>query len=253
MAEGRLQGRIALITGASRGIGAAVAQRFAAEGAELILTARTTGGLEEVDDAVRAAGGQATLVPLDLREREKIVTLGPTLHERFGRLDILVANAGMLGALSPVAHSNPKLWSQVFEVNLLANYWLIGTLHPLLAQSTAGRALFVTSSVARQDRPFWSAYAVSKNALEKLVAIYSAEVAETPIRTSIIDPGPTDTAMRHAAYPGEPEGTHVSPDAVTEVFVQAAEASFSENGAYLKAQPNHKSGVSRPHTGSAPV
>lgn len=234
--EGRLAGRLALITGASRGIGAAVARRFAAEGADLILTARTIGGLEEVDDAIQAAGGHATLVPLDLRERDKILQLGPNLHQRFGKLDILIANAGMLGALSPVAHSDPNLWQQVMEVNLMANYWLIGTLHPLLKLSPAGRAAFVTSGLARQERPFWGGYAVSKAALEKLVATYAAEVADTPIRVSLIEPGPVDTAMRHAAFPGEPKGTHISPEEITEVFVRAAEAKFSENGAYLRAQ-----------------
>lgn len=233
---GRLAGRLALITGASRGIGAAVAKRFAAEGADLILVARTVGGLEEVDDAVQALGGHATLVPVDLRQRDKILALGPNLHERFGKLDVLVANAGMLGALSPVAHSDPKLWQQVIEVNLMANYWLIGTLHPLLRAGDAARALFVTCEAAHHSRPFWSGYAVSKAGLETLVATYAAEVAETPIRCSLIDPGSVETSLRRAAFPGEPAGTQVQPGEVTEVFVQAAEASFTENGACLHAQ-----------------
>ncbi len=237
--SGRLAGRLALITGASRGIGAAVARRFAAEGAHVILLARTVGGLEDVDDAIRAGGGQATLVPVDLTDTDKIASLGPMLHERFGKLDVLVANAGLLGALSPVAHSDPKLWQRVFDLNLTANYHLIQTLHPLLKVGPAGRAIFVTSSVARRDKPFWGAYAISKTALEKMASLYASEVAETPVKVSIIDPGRTDTAMRHAAYPGEPEGTHPAPETITDVFVEAAETAFDNNGAILQAQPGN--------------
>ncbi|MEO1249055.1 MAG: SDR family NAD(P)-dependent oxidoreductase [Pseudomonadota bacterium] len=236
---GRLADRLALITGASRGIGAAVAKRFAAEGAHVILLARTVGGLEEVDDAIRADGGQATLVPVDLTDTQKVASLGPMLHERFGKLDVLVANAGFLGALSPVAHSDPKLWQKVFDLNLTANYHLIQTLHPLLKIGPAGRAIFVTSSVARRDKPFWGAYATSKAALEKMVSLYASEVGETPIRVAIIDPGRTDTAMRHAAYPGEPKGTHPAPESVAEIFVEAAEIDFDKNGAILQAQPDN--------------
>jgi len=236
---GQLAGRLALITGASRGIGAAVAKRYAAEGAHVILLARTVGGLEEVDDAIQANGGQATLVPVDLTDTDKVANLGPMLHQRFGKLDILVANAGLLGALSPVAHSDAKLWQKVIDLNLTTNYHLIQTLHPLLKLGPAGRALFVTSSVARRDKPYWGAYSISKAALEKMAALYASEVGETPIRVSIIDPGRTDTSMRHAAYPGEPEGTHPSPDSITDVFVEAARADFDRNGELLHAQPGN--------------
>lgn len=232
----RLAGRIALVTGASRGIGAAVAARFAAEGAQLILTARTEGGLEETDDRVRAAGSSATLVPLDLADMAGIDRLGAAIAERFGRLDILVGNAGRLGALGPVTHLEPKLWDEVMEINLTANWRLLRSMDPLLRQSDSGRAIFVTSTVGHQVRAYWSAYAVSKAALEMMVKVYAAEVAKTPIRANLINPGGTRTAMRAAAYPGEDPETLPAPDDVTDAFVALAETACARTGETVNAQ-----------------
>ncbi|MGH6934075.1 MAG: SDR family NAD(P)-dependent oxidoreductase [Dongiaceae bacterium] len=219
---GRLAGRIALITGASRGIGAAVARRFAAEGAQLVLVARTVGGLEDVDDAVRATGGGATLVPLNLADFEAVDRLGQTLFERFGRLDILVGNAAMLGTLTPIAHVKPREWTEVLNLNLTANWRLIRSLDPLLRASDAGRAIFVTADVARDPRAYWSAYGVSKAALESLVRTYAAEVEKTRLKVNLIDPGPVGTSLRARAFPGEKPESLPSPDQVTDGFVELA-------------------------------
>jgi NAD(P)-dependent dehydrogenase (short-subunit alcohol dehydrogenase family) len=234
-AKGRLDGRIALVTGASRGIGAAVARRFAAEGARLVLVARTVGGLEEVDDAVRAAGASATLVPLDLTVGEGIDQLGGAIHEKFGRLDVLVGNAATLGELSPVAHIEPRVWETAVALNLTANYRLIRSLDALLHQSDAGRAVFVSSGAARNARPFWSAYAATKAALEAIVKAYAAENANTKLRANLVDPGGQRTDMRAAAFPGEDPATLPHPDERTGVFVDLAEASCEKNGEIVKA------------------
>ncbi|HVJ31531.1 MAG TPA: SDR family NAD(P)-dependent oxidoreductase [Terriglobia bacterium] len=237
-ASGRLAGRIALITGASRGIGAAVAKRFAAEGAKLVLTARTVGGLEEVDDAVRSISGESSLlVPLDIREFEAIDRLGAALYERFGKLDILVGNAGVLGPITPVGHIEPEQWQQVLDVNLTANWRLLRSLDPLLRQSDAGRAIFVSSRAAQNPRPYWSAYAMSKAALEALVRSYAQEVQNvTPIRANLIDPGATRTKMRAAAFPGENPETRPLPEEITETFVRLASPEFTESGLVVPAQ-----------------
>lgn len=227
---GRLNGRIALVTGASRGLGAAIATRFAAEGAQLILVARTVGGLEETDDAVRRAGGApATLVPLDLRSFDMIDQLGASLYERFGRLDVLVGNAGVLGELTPIAHLAPETWSEVLDINLTANYRLIRSLDPLLRLSAAGRAIFVTSGAA-SPRAYWSAYGVSKAALEALVRTYAAEIAKTNVRANLINPGALRTQMRRKAYPGEDPETLRKPEDATDLFVALAEAACRRNG-----------------------
>lgn len=219
----RLKDRIALITGASRGIGAAVARRFAAEGAHVVLIARTAGGLEEVDDEIRGAGGQATLVPLDLREFDKIDELGAALFDRFGRLDALVGNAAILGDLTPVHHMDPDAWEAVIALNLSANWRLLRSLDPLLRASDAGRAIFVTSGAAHGVFPYWGAYATSKAALETLVKTYAAENAKTPIRANIVDPGAVRTAMRAQAFPGEDPMSLPAPDSITDAFVELAE------------------------------
>ncbi|MCG8546143.1 MAG: SDR family NAD(P)-dependent oxidoreductase [Alphaproteobacteria bacterium] len=232
----RLEDRIALITGASRGIGAAVAKRFAAEGARLILTARTVGGLEEIDDAVKAEGGTATLVPMDLTQGDAIDQLGGALHEKFGRLDVLVGNAGMLGMMSPIGHIDPPVWEQTLALNLTANYRLIRSLDPLLRQSDAGRAIFVTSGAARSGSPYWGAYAVSKAGLETLVQTYAAEVAKTNIRVNIVDPGGQRTQMRAAAFPGEDPETLPHPDDRTDVFVDLAETACTRHGEIVRAR-----------------
>jgi NAD(P)-dependent dehydrogenase (short-subunit alcohol dehydrogenase family) len=231
MTQPALHGRIALITGASRGIGAAVAKRYAAEGAQVILVARTVGALEEVDDAIRSAGhAPATLVPTDLKLPQMLDQLGAILHERFGRLDILVGNAAMLGALTPLTHADPKLWDEVMQVNLTANWRLIRAMHPLLAASEAGRAIFVTSGAARAAFPYWGPYGVSKAALEMLVRTYAAETGKTRICANLIDPGVVDTAMRREAFPGEPSGQNPSPENITDLFVTLAGADFQETG-----------------------
>ena len=233
---GRLEGRIALITGASRGIGAAVAKRFAAEGAHLILTARTVGGLEEVDDAVKAAGGQATLVPADLTEMDKIDQIGGALNQRFGRLDILVGNAATLGILSPVPHVAPAVWEEALTLNATVNYRLIRSVDPLLRLSDAGRAIFVTSGAAQGSFPYWGPYAAGKAALEALVRSYAGEIAKTGIRANLIDPGSVRTALRAEAFPGEDASRLTAPEDVTELFVRLAEPTFQENGALFHAQ-----------------
>lgn len=230
-----MAGRIALVTGASRGIGAAVARRFAAEGAHVVLTARTQGALEEVYDGIVEAGHAATLTPLDLTEFDKIDQLGAALFERFGRLDVLVGNAGLLGTLSPVAHGDPQVWEQVMAVNFTANWRLIRSMDPLLRMSEAGRAVFVTSTVGASPRAYWSIYAVSKSALESMVAIYAQEVAKTPIRVNLLNPGATRTRMRAEAFPGEDPKTLKTADALTDQFVQLADPACDLNGALLTA------------------
>jgi NAD(P)-dependent dehydrogenase (short-subunit alcohol dehydrogenase family) len=232
---GRLEGRIALITGASRGIGAAVAERYAREGAHVILVARTTGGLEEIDDRVQALGGQATLVPLDLLDGEAIDRLGGAIAERWGRLDVLVGNAAMLGDLSPVGHFAPDLWEAVFALNVHANWRLIRACDALLRASESGRAIFVTSGITQHIAPYWGAYSASKAALEKLVLTYAAEVAQTPVRVNLLNPGPTRTSMRAQAFPGEDPKTLPAPETITESFVALAEPGFDGNGLWVAA------------------
>ncbi len=235
MTDKRLRGRIALVTGASRGIGRAVARRFAAEGARLILVARTSGGLEEADDEVRGAGGEpAMLVPLDICQGDLVDQLGAALHERFGRLDILVGNAAILGGLRPVGHYPPDVWENVIALNLTANWRLIRSLDPLLRLSDAGRAMFVTSGVTEGTPPaYWGAYTASKAALEALVRTYAAELKRTNLKVNIIDPGASATNMRAEAFPGEDPKTLATPDEITELFVELAEASYDESGAKL--------------------
>lgn len=234
--SGRLSGRVALVTGASRGLGAAIAKRFAEEGAELILVARTVGGLEEADDAVQAAGGHATLVPLDLTDFAALDRLGGAIFERHKRLDVLVANAGMLGSLSPLAHIDIKEWQRVLDVNLTANWRLIRSLDPLLRASPSGRAIFVTSSAGHAPRAYWGAYAVAKAGLEQLAGIYASEVEQTNLKVNLVDPGRLRTAMRAQAYPGEDPKTLPLPEVMVEVFVQLAEASCQKHGERIVAQ-----------------
>ena len=234
--SGRLSGRVALVTGASRGIGAAVAVRFAAEGAHVVLMARTVGGLEETDDAVRAAGGTATLIPQDLRKLDELEKLGPALFERFGRLDVLAANAGILGGLTPVAHMAPAKWDEVMTVNVAVNHRLIRTLDPLLRASDAGRAIFVTSGAGSTPRAYWGAYAVSKAALDMMVRIYAEEVRQTNLRVNLLSPGAIRTKMRAEAFPGERPDSLPAPDAITEAFVALAEPACTRHGETVKAR-----------------
>lgn len=226
----RLAGRVALITGASRGIGRAVALRFVAEGAHVILAARTQGGLEELDDEIRAMGGAATLVPADLTDYAKIDQMGAAVFERFGRLDILVGNAAALGTLGPIGHTAPDVWERTLNINLTTNWRLIRSFDPLLRMSEAGRAVFVTSGAARAARAYWGIYAVSKAALEMAVLTYAAEVTKTPVRVNLIDPGATRTTMRAEAYPGEDPESVKPPEALTDLFVELSEAACKRHG-----------------------
>jgi len=230
-----LEGRLALVTGASRGIGAAVAKAYAAAGAHVILLARTVGGLEEVDDAIQSMGGQAALLPFDLVETRKIAAIGPTIAERFGKLDIFVGNAGMLGSLSPVALSDHKNFEKVFRINFFANYHLIRALDPLLRAGPAGRAIFVTAEAAQQHTPFWGAYAASKAALETMVSTYAEEVAYSKLKVNIIDPGTVGTGLRREAFPGEDVSLLPPPESVTARFVELAAADFAQTGQIVAA------------------
>jgi NAD(P)-dependent dehydrogenase (short-subunit alcohol dehydrogenase family) len=235
-ATGALAGRICLVTGASRGIGRAIALRYAREGADLILTARTVGALEELDDEIRAINGKTSLlVPMDLRNFDTIDQLGAGLYERYGKVDVLVGNAGILGQMSPLTHTEPKAWQEVIDVNLTANWRLIRSIDPLLRQSSAGRAIFVSSGVARDVRAYWGAYAVSKAALEMLVGIYAKEIQQSNVRANLIDPGRTRTRMRATAYPGEDPMTLRTPEEIMEPFVRLARADYAGNGEVVKA------------------
>lgn len=230
MSDQRLKDRIALITGASRGIGRAVALAFAREGAHVIAMARTKGALEELDDEIGALGGSATLLALNLTHGQKLDALGPTLFERWGRLDILVGNAGILGSLSPLGHVTEHDWDQVMAINLSANWRLIRTLDPLLKKSDAGRAIFVTSGAAGHCHPYWGPYAVSKAALDVLVKTYAAELEDTSVRANLISPGPVATAMRAKAMPGEDPETLPKPEDLAETFIKLALPDCTDNG-----------------------
>ncbi len=233
--EKRLSGRVALVTGASRGIGAAVAQGLAAEGAHVILLARTQGALEEMDDKIQEAGGKATLLPFDLLETKKISALTTAFADKFRRLDILVGNAGMLGNLSPVAHSDAKNFESVFKLNFFANYHLIRALDPLLRASDAGRAIFVTSGAARMQTPFWGAYAASKAALENMVSTYAAEVAYSKLKVNIFDPGVVRTAMRAEAFPAEDKNALPAPESIVSRLIDLALPSCDTTGKRIAA------------------
>ena len=232
---GRLAGKVALITGASRGIGAAVAERFAREGAHVVLAARTVGGLEEVDDAVRAAGGSTTLVPVDLRDFIKIDELAAALLDRWARLDILIGNAAEFGVFSPLGHIDPATWNEVVDLNLTTNWRLIRAMDPLLRAAPAGRAIFVTSGVARGVFPYWGPYAISKAGLEMLVKIYAGEVAKTRVRANLIDPGIVRTRLRARAFPGEDPAALPSPESVTDAFLALALPECTRNGEVVVA------------------
>jgi NAD(P)-dependent dehydrogenase (short-subunit alcohol dehydrogenase family) len=195
-----------------------------------VLVARTPGGLEEVDDRVRARGGQATLVPFDLRDGAAIDRLGGVLAERYGRLDVLIGNAAELGALSPLGHVDPKIFERVMAINAGANYRLIRSLDPLLRAADAGRALFVTCAAARDARPFWGAYGASKAALEVLVLSYAAETRRSRLRVNLVDPGPMRSRLRSQAYPGEAPDKLPPPETRTDAFVTLAAPECARHG-----------------------
>ena len=230
-----LAGKVAVVTGASRGLGRATALALAAEGAHIIATARTQGGLEELDDEIKTISGQsATLVPLDITDYPGIDRLGAAIFERWTKLDILVGNAGVLGKLTPVPHLEPKVWDDVMAVNVTANYRLIRSFDPLLRMSEAGRAVFVTSGAAHKAPAFWGGYSISKAALEAMVKTYANEMATSTVRANLFSPGPTRTKMRATAMPGEDPNTLPSPEEVAAQLLPMCKAEFVDTGAVYK-------------------
>jgi len=220
MTELPFEGRIALVTGASRGIGHAAALALAKAGAHVVATARTQGALEALDDAIRSAtGAGATLAPLDLKEPDGLDALGKALFDRFGRVDVVVAAAADLGLITPLAHLDPRTWDRTLAVNLTANYRLIRSMDPLLRLADAGRAVFLTSGAAAEPTAFWGPYAVTKAGLEMLVGIYADEVAHTNVRCTLLNPGPVRTRMRAAAFPGEDPEDLPTPDLIAPLIL----------------------------------
>lgn len=231
--EKLLSGKTAVITGASRGIGAAAAKLLAREGAHVILIARTIGGLEAVDDDIKKDGGKATLMPLDLFKLNDLDALGPTLYQHFPKVDIFIGNAAMLGTLAPLGHLKPDEFQRVMDLNVTANFRLIRTLDPLLKASDAGRAVFVTSGVTQDIKAYWGEYAVSKVALEALAKTYAAECANTNVKVNILDPGRVRTAMRAQAYPGEDPQKRPHPDEIAPYFLKLVGDDCTMNGGVL--------------------
>ncbi len=234
-----LKGKIALVTGASQGIGAAVAKAYAQVGAHVILLARNVEKLESVDDEIRtcsaSGGGKATLMPLDLMNLDEVDKLGPSIYERFGKLDIFVGNAGLLGTLGPLAQISNREFQHVMDTNLGANFRLIKTLDPLLRASSAGRAIFVsTSAEVVEGRAYWGTYAVSKAALEAMARVYAAETVKTNLRVNIIDPGAVRTDMRKAAKPGEDPMSLPAPEKITATFLDLASSECQKNGETIR-------------------
>jgi NAD(P)-dependent dehydrogenase (short-subunit alcohol dehydrogenase family) len=228
------KGRIALITGASRGLGYATALHFAKAGAHIIATARTQGGLEELDDEIRKAGGTATLVPMDIKDYDAIDRLGASIFERWKKLDILIGNAGTLGKLTPLAHIDPKVWDDALAINVTSNYRLIRSMDVLLRAAPHGRAVFVTSGLAYKCFPYWGTYSISKAALEATVKTYAGEVATTNLRVNLFSPGPTRTKMRATAMPGEDPLTIPTPEEVSAQILPMCVDSFTSNGTIWK-------------------
>ena len=227
-----LTGRIALVTGASRGIGYAAARALAKEGAQIVAVARTQGGLEELDDEIRKDGGNTTLVPLSLTDFEGIARLGAALHERYGKIDILVGNAGIAGPSSPPGHIDMKPWNDVLAINVSANFQLIRCMEPLLKKSDAGRAVFITSGVANKATGYLAPYAASKAALETLARVWANETASTPLRVNLFNPGPVRTRMRASVFPGEDPMTLDTPEQIAEFIMAMCLPSWSETGKF---------------------
>ncbi|MFP4002915.1 MAG: SDR family NAD(P)-dependent oxidoreductase [Alphaproteobacteria bacterium] len=226
----RLAGKVILVTGASRGIGRSLAVALGAEGAHLVLVARTVGGLEETDDLVQAAGGAATLVPLDLTQYEGIDGLGAQIFERWGRLDGLVVNHAMLGVMSPLAHIKPEVWETAFALNVTSNWRVLRACEPLLRQSEAGRAVFIGSAAAWKHRPYWGLYAATKAAQLNMALTWAAECEKTNIRVNVVDPGPMRTQMRATAMPGEDPDTLPHPDEMAPMVVDLLLPSCERHG-----------------------
>lgn len=229
MTEKHLSGRYALVTGASRGIGRAAALALAKAGAHVIILARTQGALEELDDEIKAAGGKASLIAVDLADYAALNQLAPALEDRFGKLDIFIGNAGVLGELCPVTDIDKKTWDSTLGVNFLANWQLTTVLDPLLRQSDAARVVFVTTGTTESFKPFWGAYTVSKAAMEAMALTYAHEVEKTNIRVNLMNPGATRTQMRAKAMPGEDPSTLPPPDDIAELIVEMASPAFTDN------------------------
>ena len=225
-----LQNKIALVTGASRGIGRAAAIALGGAGAHVICIARTVGGLEETDDAIVKAGGTATLVPLNLKDFAAIDRLGASIFERWGKLDAFLGNAGVLGTLTPLTHLEPKDFTDLLDINVTANWRLIRSLDPLLRQSEAGRVLLMTSGAASKHTPYWGGYAMSKAALESLALTYAAECEGGKIKVNLLNPGPIRTAMRRKAMPGEDPATLKRPEEIAPLIVELLSPSTQKNG-----------------------
>lgn len=230
----RLNGQLAFVSGASRGLGRAVAIELAREGAHVIVAARSSGALEDLDDEIRSLGGTATLLALDLRKSDKLDQLGPTIFQRWDKLDILVANAGILGPLSPLPHVTADAWTSVIETNLSANWRLIRTFDPLLQRAKAGRAVFISSGAASAKAAYWGPYAVSKAGVEALAKTYAHENANTSVRVNIVDPGPMSTAMRAKAFPGEDPKTIPTPADVAALVLELCLPSEKRNGEIVR-------------------
>jgi NAD(P)-dependent dehydrogenase (short-subunit alcohol dehydrogenase family) len=225
-----LKGRLAVVTGASRGIGRAVALELARHGAHVIAVARTVGALEALDDDIKQMGGEATLVPIDLKDFAAIDRLGGAIFERWGKLDILIGNAGILGPLSPLGHVEPKAFDEVMAVNVTANWRLIRSLDPLLKESDGGRALFVSSGAAHKNLAYWGPYSISKAALQALVMTYANETLTTNIRTMLINPGPLRTRMRAEALPGEDPLSLRTPEELAPEILRFALPTSTDHG-----------------------
>lgn len=235
---GRLGGRVALVTGASRGIGYHLAKGLATEGAHIVAVARTVGGLEELDDEIRSAGGEATLVPLDLTDMAGIDRLGGAIHERWGKLDVLVANAGALGILSPVGHIEAKIFEKTMTLNVTATWRLIRSMDPLLKASDAGRAIVMSSGAAHSCKAFWGLYAASKAAEEAIVRSWANETASLPLRVNSVNPGATRTAMRAEAMPGEDPNTLPTAADVAARILPLAFPDLTETGGLFDVRQN---------------
>jgi NAD(P)-dependent dehydrogenase (short-subunit alcohol dehydrogenase family) len=236
MTDINLTGRVALVTGASKGIGAAVAKAYAKAGAHVVLIARNKSALEKIDDEIREAGGQATLLPLDLMKLDEVDKLGPSIYERFGKLDIFVGNAGLLGTLGPLPQISNREFQHVLETNLSANFRLIKTLDLLLQASDAGRAIFVsTGKGVVEGRAYWGTYSLSKAALESMARVYAAENEKTNLRINIVDPGAVRTGMRSSAKPGEDPMNLPVPEDITGVFLDLASVNCTKHGEVVDA------------------
>jgi NAD(P)-dependent dehydrogenase (short-subunit alcohol dehydrogenase family) len=228
--NGEFQGKIALVTGASRGIGKAIALGLANQGAHVLALAKTRAALEELDDEIKQLGGQSSLIHLNLAHAEKVNALGPSLYQRFQRLDILVGNAAVLGPLSPVTHIKDADWAAAFDINVHANWRLIRSLDPILRLASAARVLFVTSGAAERCRAYWGPYSATKAALNAIVKTYAHEVETTAIRANLLDPGRMRTRMRAAAYPGENPETLPAPEALLPIVLQLLSGQNTANG-----------------------